>query len=264
MFDLYLVYALTGALGGLLVGLLGTGNGLIIMPTLVLVFSYTLEGFDVLRLAAGTTVATMAVGAIAGALAQWRAGNIDWQLLKLASLPYMFGALLGPWLARFLPGQWLKAYLAGVMIVIALRMLFAHRRQAQRSAYRDHKLQIVLVLLSTSTASSLAGLPSGVFAIPYLGRFALALKTIIGTSTASAALYGAFGTLGYVSAGWCSPALPPGALGFVYLPALLTLAVVVSVAAPLGVRLARYVDEPALRKAFALFLLLAALAILVV
>ena len=104
---------------------------------------------------------------------------------------------------------------------------------------------------------------SGIFAIPYLiARFSIPVRTIIGTSTGAAAVYSTVGAIGYVSAGWSAPDLPEYSLGFVYLPAFLIMAVTASLFTPLGVRLASYINEQVLRRFFAVFLLVAAAAIL--
>ena len=56
----FLLYLLLGACAGVLAGLFGVGGGIIIVP--VLVFSFTLQGFDpqvLTHLAVGTSLATI-------------------------------------------------------------------------------------------------------------------------------------------------------------------------------------------------------------
>ncbi len=260
---IWVIYAAAAAIGGLLVGLIGTGNAMVIMPTLAVVFPQVLPGEHALRLATGTTMATMAVGAIAVSLAQHRAGRIDRALLELAVAPYLVGALAGPWLGRYLPTDVLRVYLAVVIVVVA-GFLLASRAPHHRShrAISDARIEISLVLLAIAVCSSVAGIASGIFLIPYLTRFALPMKTIVGTSTAAAALYSVFGTLGHVSAGWSVPGLPANTLGYVYLPAFAIMGLIVVLTGPLGVRLAHRVADERLKRGFAVFLLAAACAIL--
>ena len=59
-----------------------------------------------------------------------------------------------------------------------------------------------------------------------------------------------------------TPNLPDNALGFVYLPAFLIMAVVATLFTPLGVKLASHINERVLRRVFAVFLLVAAAVIL--
>ena len=85
----------------------------------------------------------------------------------------------------------------------------------------------------------------------------------MGTSTAGAAVFASCGALGYLAAGLTAPNLPVGSVGFVYVPAFAVMAVVATIATPIGVRLAGLVREDVLRRLFALFLLAAAGAIAV-
>ncbi|UCD68821.1 MAG: sulfite exporter TauE/SafE family protein [Betaproteobacteria bacterium] len=258
----YLLYILVSAAGGLLVGVLGTGSSLLLLPSLAFIFAGTFSDTDSLRLAAGTTMATMAVGALAGALTRYRAGDVDLRLLRLMMLPYIVGSLIGPWISRSLPTQVLGIYIGLILSVVALRMLLANRSVASVSReYHGRELEISIVLLAVGICSSVAGVASGVFAIPYLARFALPMRTIIGTSTAAAAIYSTFGAIGYVSAGWSATDLPAGSFGYVYLPAFAILALTAAVFTPLGVRLAHRLNDKILRRFFALFLLTAAIVI---
>jgi uncharacterized membrane protein YfcA len=259
-----LLYVLVSAAGGLLVGALGTGSSLLLLPSLAFVFAGAFSEMDSLRLAAGTTMATMAVGALAGALTRYRVGDVDVRLLRLMGLPYIAGSLLGPWISRSLPTQVLGIYIGLILSVVALRMLLVNRPAA--SAWRDYQgreLEISVVLLAVGICSSVAGVASGVFAIPYLARFALPMRTIIGTSTAAAAVYSTFGAVGYITAGWSATDLPTGSLGYVYLPAFTIMALAAAVFTPLGVRLAHRLNEKILRRLFSVFLLTAAILIVV-
>ena len=256
------LYVLASGVGGLLVGVLGTGSSLVLLPSLALIFGATLSSGTSLRLAAGTTMATMAVGAIAGAIAQHRAGHFDVQLFRLTVLPYALGALAGPWVSRLLPTTVLGIYVSAVICAVALRMLFSRPEQSESDrTYQAHRLEISLTLVLIGIGSSIAGIASGIFAIPFLTRFSIPMRTVIGTSTASAAVYSAFGAIGYVSAGWSESGLPEGHLGFVYVPAFAVMAVTALIATPIGVSLARSIDERSLKRLFAVFLLIAAGAI---
>jgi hypothetical protein len=256
---IYWLYILLSSVGGLLVGVVGTGSSLIILPSLALIFSTATVGGASLRLAAGTTMATVAVGAIAGAIAQHRARQVDLRLFRLTILPYALGSLAGPWFSRALPAGILTAYVSGVIGVLGLRMLFSHSPAvAQGRNYRAHRWQISVVLTIISIGCSIAGISSGIFAIPYLSRYTAALRTAIGTSTASAAIYSVFATIGYVTAGWSADELPGGSVGFVFFPAFAVMATTALIVTPIGVTLASRFNEQILRRLFAVFLLAAA------
>lgn len=256
------LYVLASATGGLIVGVLGTGSSLIFLPLLILIFGSTMPAAVSLRLAAGTTMAVIAVGAISGAIAQYRAGNVDARLFRLTIAPYMLGALAGPWLSRMLPADLLGAYVAILIAAVALRMLLARRaRHITGEGYSSHGGELFVVLSVIAIGSSVAGVASGIFAIPYLLRFAVPVRTVMGTSTAAAAVFASCGAIGYLTAGWSAPGMPAGSIGYIYLPVFAVMATVSTITTPLGVRLAGRIREDALRRLFALFLLAAAAAV---
>ncbi len=258
----WLLLILAAGIGALAVGILGFGSSLVILPTLAVVFPTMFGAQVALRLATGTTMATMTVGALSAGIVQARGGRVCWPLFRLAILPYLAGALSGPWGARFLPVQALRFYIAGILVLLGLWALRPRGSVPTGGPdWQAHKAEICAVLFAIGLGSSAAGIASGVFAIPYLSRFALPLRTVVGTSTFGAALYCVFGTLGYVSAGWGWEGLPPWSLGFVYLPAFAVMSAASAICGPLGVRLAGRVSDDLLRRLLAAFLLGAAVVI---
>lgn len=208
-------------------------------------------------------MATIAVGAIAGAIAQYRNGDVDLKLVRLLIFPYAIGASLGPWLSGLIQTQLLEIYIAVLLAVVACTMLFKKRRPASGlKDYTAHVVEVRLVLAGIAILCSVAGLASGVLAIPYLMRFSLPIRSIVGTSTAGAAIYTSFGALSYVLAVPSGTNLPEATLGYVYLPAFAIMAAIAMLVTPLGVYLGRYVNELLLRRIFALFLIAASLALL--
>ena len=250
---------MVGAIGALLVGLIGAGASATIMPALLLVFPIAFPGFEVERMAGGTTMAAMITGALAAAVSRHRSGDILWPLFRLAFFPYLIGALTGPWLSRYLPVDILRSYIALMLGLVAILMLAraAERTNSTRN-YQNHLPEIRCVLLTIGVLSSTAGIASGFFAIPYLLRFSIPARTVVGTSTVCAALYATAGTIGFVSAGWSAPNLPENTLGYVYIPAFLTMSVVAVIFAPIGVWLNQFINGTVLKRIFGVMLLVVA------
>jgi uncharacterized membrane protein YfcA len=65
-------------------------------------------------------MASMAVGAIAGAFAQYRHRNFDLGLFRMTVFPYVLGAISGPWASRLLPSAALETYVAALVAVVAV------------------------------------------------------------------------------------------------------------------------------------------------
>ena len=77
----------------------------------------------------------------------------------------------------------------------------------------------------------------------------------------AAALYSTVATLGHITAGLGVGSRPEWSLGFVYLPAFLVIGIGGAVFGLIGVKLGAHIPEVWLRRLLALFLFVAAIAI---
>ena len=91
-----LTYLLTGAIVGLMAGLLGVGGGLLIVPILAWLFAR--HGFasdTLMHYAVGTSLAVILPTSLASLLTHQRLGSINWQVARLMAPGILLGALLG-------------------------------------------------------------------------------------------------------------------------------------------------------------------------
>lgn len=115
----FIVYTVTGLVGGIFSGLFGIGGGIVVIPILVLLFGMNQH------LAQGTTLALF-VPPI-GFLAAWtyyREGFVDLKIAGLLCIGFFIGGLLGAKLATSLSGILLKRIFGCIMLLIALKMIF--------------------------------------------------------------------------------------------------------------------------------------------
>jgi uncharacterized membrane protein YfcA len=103
--------------------------------------------------------------------------------------------------------------------------------------------------------SSFVGIGGGTLSVPFMTWCNVPLHTVIGTSAALGFPIALAGAVGYVVNGWRVTGLPEYSLGFVYLPALVAVAGVSVLTAPLGARWAHALPVAKLKKLFALLLL---------
>ncbi len=114
-----------GALGGLLAGLLGIGGGVLFVPGLVIFL-----GLDQHAAEATSLLAIIPV-AVVGALRQRRYGNVRERDALQLGLLSIAGAAGGVALANALSGPALRAGFAGLIVVIAFRLV---RRALQENS----------------------------------------------------------------------------------------------------------------------------------
>jgi uncharacterized membrane protein YfcA len=113
------LYLLLGLITGILSGLLGIGGAIIIIPSLVLVFSMSQH------MAQGTTLALM-VPPI-GLLAAWtyyKAGFVDLKVAALICLGFFVGGFIGARFVTDIPDLLLRRIFGLVLLLAALKMIF--------------------------------------------------------------------------------------------------------------------------------------------
>ena len=92
----FLLYLALGACAGVLAGLFGVGGGIIIVP--VLVFSFTLQGFDqsiLTHLAVGTSLATIIFTSVNAVREHHRRGAVRWPIFMWMTVGILLGAGFG-------------------------------------------------------------------------------------------------------------------------------------------------------------------------
>ena len=90
--------------------------------------------------------------------------------------------------------------------------------------------------------------------VPFLTWCNVQMHQAVATSAGMGFPIAAGGLIGYAVSGAALDGLPTGSLGYIYLPALLILAIGSVVTAPLGAKVAHAMDVASLKKVFAYLL----------
>lgn len=108
-----------GICAGLLSGLVGVGGGIIIVPALVFFLGFSQ------KMAQGTSlgILLLPVG-ILGVMQFYKQGYIDFKVVGIISLAFLFGSYFGSRIALSLPQEIVKKIFACLMILIAVKLLF--------------------------------------------------------------------------------------------------------------------------------------------
>lgn len=118
MSDIFL-YILLGLTAGVLSGLVGIGGGILIVPSLVLLFGMTQHQ------AQGTSLAVLIppVGILA-AMTYYKQGFIDLRVAGLICAGFVIGALFGAKISVSLSDAVMKKVFGGILFLVSLKMLF--------------------------------------------------------------------------------------------------------------------------------------------
>lgn len=251
--EFVLAYSLLGAFAGLCAGLLGIGGGVIVVP--VLVYLFGLQGFgdsNTTHLAVGTSLATVAVAALAATRAHHRRGAVRWTLLSRMLPTLLVGAVAGVLLAEMMSSVALKRVFGGFEILIAIQLATGLGHSADRILPGNTTLRVGGGVIGT--LSSMLGIGGGTLTVPFLSWFNVPLREAIATASACGLPPALMGTALFMVVGRQGPGLPELATGYLYWPAFLGIAVTSLLLAPVGAHLAHRLPVTTLRRVFAVLL----------
>ncbi|HEX7241042.1 MAG TPA: sulfite exporter TauE/SafE family protein [Longimicrobiaceae bacterium] len=231
------------ALIGLSLGLLGGGGSILTVP----VFVYVL-GFEP-KEAIAMSLAVVGTVSLFGAVGHWRAGNVNLRVAAVFGAVAMAGTYLGARLSVFFSGAAQLVLFAAVMLLAAFFMFRGESPgpvpPAAGAAAGEMPLALIVVEgIAVGVLTGLVGVGGGFLIVPalvLLGR--VPMKQAVGTSLLVIAMKSAAGFAGYlgqVEVEWAFMALFTG---------------ISVVGILLGTWLVRFIPQAALKRGFAVFLL---------
>jgi uncharacterized membrane protein YfcA len=238
---------------GFFAGLLGIGGGAVMVPMLVFVFTAQgLPGDHILHIALGTAMATIMFTSVASMRAHHAHGAVDWSIARALAPGILTGSFLAALLAGFIPTRPLAVIFTALVFYAATQILFDLRPANTRELPGAAGLFGAGAVIGG--VSSLLAAGGAFLCIPFLAWCSVPLRRAIGTATAVGLPIAVAGAAGYVAQGLLADNLPEWSLGYVYLPALILVAVASMLAAPWGARVAHRLPVKRLRVVFAVLL----------
>lgn len=255
------IFALLGVVVGFVAGLLGVGGGGIMVPALTAIF--LAQGVDVekvVHLALGTSMACIVFTSIASLMAHQRNQAILWPIAKRIAIGVIVGTFLATFLAAKLNSQYLAIFFSVFMSYVAITTFLKKPTEKNKQPISDQHLMFSGT--GIGAISALVSIGGGSLTVPYLTANNIDIKKAIGTSAAVGLPIAVSGTLGYLINGWSNEYQQPWVYGFVYLPAVIIIAMTSFFTAPLGAKLAHSLPVSTLKKIFAVLLMLLSLKML--
>jgi uncharacterized membrane protein YfcA len=243
-----------GTVTGFLAGLLGVGGGMMMVPFVTLILSNRgVEPGLSVKMAIASSMATILFTSLSSVRAHHRLGAVRWDLVRgLAPGIVLGGLATGAGLFAVVKGQALALFFAVFIGYTALQMLRSRKPKASRQM--PGTAGQTAVGSGIGLISGLVGAGGAFLSVPFMSWCNVPIRQAVGTSAALGFPIALANTTGYVIAGWGLPAALPGAVGYLYLPALAIIATASVSLAPLGARTAQRMDVAALKRVFALLL----------
>lgn len=259
--ELSLMLLAVGAAGGFLSGLLGVGGGVLFVPALF--FTFTSLGLDqtyAMHVAVGTSLCIVFATGSTAAIAHYRRGAVDMARVRFWGPFIAAGVVSGALFAGLVEGEILKKIFAVITFVIAIYMSIGRDKAAEETP-RHIPLEIQKgVCAAIGVIASMVGIGGAIMTIPMMSYIGMNMQRAIGTASALGILISLPGALGYMLTGlFHLDALPPWSLGYVSVPALLTIIPTSILMAPIGVSASHSLPKILLRRIFAVMLVIVSL-----
>jgi uncharacterized protein len=250
--------AASGAVGGLLAGLLGVGGGIVIVPVLdaALEFAGVPSG-AALHVAVATSMATIIPTALSSSRSHAKRGSVDFELMKRWSVPVVLGSLAGSLAAARLDARVVAAVFGFVALAAALKMLLPLDQVVLRRSVPGGAAGAAIPAV-IGAVSAMMGIGGGTLSVPTMTLCGVPVHKAVGTAALTGLWISVPATAGYLLAPAVDTAGMPLTIGYVSLLGFAIIAPVSWVVAPLGVRLAHALDRRRLSAAFGIFLALVA------
>jgi uncharacterized membrane protein YfcA len=245
--DLHLLVAIgLSSVVGVSLGLLGGGGSILAVPLLVYV-----ARLDV-HVAIGMSLAIVGATSLGGALVHAREGRVELKAALVFGVAGMISAPLGAQASQLVAPRALLLLFAGLMIVVGGLMLRGRREDSRGGPRRARPLAILGAGLGVGALTGFLGVGGGFLIVPALTLLAgLPMHAAVGTSLLVIALNAAAGLAGHLRQGGIPPGLTAAFIGASLLGAFL------------GGRLSARVEPAPLRRAFAVFVILIGVSLLV-
>ena len=247
-----------GLAAGFLAGLLGIGGGMLLVPFLTFILSQRgVPDSLAVKMAIATSMATIMFTSLSSVRAHHQRGAVRWDLVKgLAPGIVLGGLLAGAGLFSLLKWAWLALFFA-VFVSFSGWQMLRNKRPAPSRQMPGAAGQLGAGA-GIGLLSGLVGAGGGFVSVPFMVWCNVPVHLAVATSAALGFPIALANTLGYVIGGWGLDAGLPGAVGYLYLPALAVIAAASVTMAPLGARTAHAMNVAQLKKAFASLLFLLA------
>jgi len=243
-----------GVVGGFLAGLLGVGGGMMMVPFLTLILGNrgVPPGMAV-KMAIATSMATILFTSMSSVRAHHGRGAVRSDLVRgLAPGIVLGGVAAGAGAFSIIKGQGLALLFSLFVGFSALQMLRdrkpAPARQMPGTAGQTAVGGVI------GLVSGLVGAGGAFMSVPFMTWCNVPIRHAVGTSAALGFPIALASVVGYLISGWSLPAALPGALGWLYLPAVVVISAASMTLAPIGARVAHRTDTTRLKRFFALLL----------
>lgn len=242
------IYLAAGVFSGFVSGLFGVGGAFALAPALIITLTFQgVAPVHVMHLTIATSLATQVVTAVLTTVLRYRAGDLLVPLVGRLAPFVAAGAIVGAAVGDALPGIVLQILFIGFVAISIARALVQMGRRAETGPdahpSRARGPTVWFFAALSGASGGVLGPGPAILLAPQLRRLGFAMPVIAATSASLAGLVGVTAAGGYIVGGLDETGLPPGSLGYLYLPGFLALTLGALAGSPLGIRFSHRVAD---------------------
>jgi uncharacterized membrane protein YfcA len=248
-----------GLFAGFTAGIFGVGGGFVVVPALFVVLPL-LGGLkaEYAHIAIGTSAATIIFTSIRSLASHAKRGAVEFGILKDWAPWLIAGDVIGVVLAGHVGGTMLTLIFGTGVALMSINFLIPRLGNHVISHTMPSGATRAGIAGGLGAFSSLLGIGGGVIAVMVMTLHGRSIQRAIATASGIGTLIAIPSAIGFAIIGFSKAGLPWGSLGYVNLPALVTISSMSFITAPLGVTAAHSLPAAQLKKFFGLYLVVIA------
>ncbi len=262
---LIILFLIIGISAGVFAGMLGIGGGIIFVPALYLLLPYThVDPNQIIFIVIGTSLFSSSIAAFSSGSNHIRAKNVDKKKAFFLAAGSGTASFLTAFFVVKINSDYLHLIFAIVFILIALKMLFENKKsnRTEETELFSNKYFLIIIGVCAGIISSFVGIGGGVIFVPVLFYlYGLKIKKAIGTSSVVTAVTTFSAAVSYLLQP-VSGVTADLQIGYVYLPAGISLGIGSFFGAYWGVKFVLKSSGSLIKKIFSLLLIITVIKIL--
>ncbi|GBU15336.1 UPF0721 transmembrane protein [Polaromonas sp.] len=246
--------AVLGIATGFLAGLLGIGGGMLMVPFVTIILTHQNVAPNLaVKMAIATSMATIIFTSLSSVRAHHKSGAVRWDIVKRLAPGIVVGSIIGSLgVFALLKGSYLAIFF-GLFVSFSATQMFLDKKPKPTRHMPGTGGQLAAGGF-IGFLSGLVGAGGGFISVPFMTWCNIPIHNAVATSAALGFPIALANVLGYAISGQSVENLPANSFGYIWLPALLVIAVCSFATAPLGARTAHKIPVSQLKRVFACIL----------
>jgi uncharacterized protein len=250
----YSTFLLIGIFSGFLSGLFGVGGGVILVPSLLITFTYfNFPAETLMHLVLGTSLSCIIITCLNSSYAHLRKVKLDKTVFFNITAGIILGASSGGYIVTYLSTFQLQVFFVLFLLLVTFKMFVGFSVHTNKKIIPRPYYWIVGYLIGMK--STLLGVGGGTLSVPFLNWTGKKMHEAVAISATIGIPIAVIGTISYMISGFNVQGLPQYSLGYVYLPGFIGISITSTFSARFGANLSHKISHEKLRNIFKYFLL---------